>query len=113
MRSAREYRRIARARLSGNWGIAVAASVVAGLLGAGGSSVSVPTFDFSSLNEAPSFSESLPNLPWEENLSLPVLSGIFVILLNNSRIHISSRNPDLLIIVSLPCVRSSSSQGSL
>ena len=81
MRSAREYRRIARARLSGNWGIAVAASVVAGLLGAGGSSVSVPTFDFSSLNEAPSFSESLPNLPWEENLSLPVLSGIFVILL--------------------------------
>lgn len=82
MRSASEYRRIARTRLSGNWGIAVAVSFVAGLLGAGGSSVSVPTFNFSSLrSENSAISEYLPNFSWGESLSLPVLSGVLIVLL--------------------------------
>jgi len=81
VRSASEYRRIARARLSGNWGIAVAASLIAGLLGAGGSSVPVPSFDFSSLTEIFSQSEYLPHFSLDESLSIPALSGVFVVLL--------------------------------
>lgn len=81
MRSASEYRRIARQRLSGNWGIAIAASLIAGLLGAGGSSIPIPSFDFSSVSETSPLSEYLPHFSQEGGAAIPVLSGVLIILL--------------------------------
>ena len=81
VRSSSEYRRIARARLSGNWGVAIAASLIAGLLGAGGSSIQIPSVDLSSFTEVFPLSEYLPHFSLDEGLSVPVLSGVFVVLL--------------------------------
>ena len=79
MRTASEYRGIARSRLKGNWGSAILASLLAGLLGAGGN-VSFPSLNiFEDFDISTLFSEGRPALPEMPELPfLPQSAGILL-----------------------------------